>query len=273
MVIVDNRAIGVFDSGLGGLTAVREIRRLLPNENIIYFGDTGRVPYGTRSSDTIISYTKQDINFLKTHNIKAIVVACGTASSVAVPFVKNEYKTEIFDVLEPTVNSAINFKKNQKIGIIATSSTINSRSYETKIHEISKKNNLEIETFAVACPLFVPLVENGRISEDDCVTNLVIEEYLSVLKEKNIDTLILGCTHYPLISKNISNFLGENVRLIDAGKEVSKNLSKNIQFCDKREGKTEYYVTDDVKSFGRNAKIFLGEEIVEKTTLIDITKY
>lgn len=269
---MDNRPIGVFDSGLGGLTAVLEIKKIMPNEDIVYFGDTGRVPYGTRSEDTITSYSRQDINFLKTHNIKAIVVACGTASSVAVPRLCDDFKTPIFDVLKPTVLKAM-YGTPKKIGIIGTNSTIKSGSYQKLIQEIAKERGVLVQTFAKACPLFVPLVENGRISTDDEVTNLVVKEYLLELKEQEIDTLIMGCTHYPLISANISNFLGENVRLIDPGAEVAHYLKENIDECEKKVAKHEYFVTDDPESFSKNAKIFLGEEIFEKTKLIDITKF
>ena len=267
---MDNRAIGVFDSGLGGLTAVKEIKKLLPNEDVVYFGDTGRVPYGTRSKDTIIKYTREDINFLKSHNIKTIIVACGTVSSVALEEVRNDYKTEIIGVVEPTVNASITFEQNQKIGIIGTNSTINSGSYERMIKKISDENNLSIKTFKKACPLFVPLVEDGRFSKDDKVTKLIISEYLEEFKKNQIDTLILGCTHYPLLSEAISEYLGDKVRLVDPSKETIKLLSKNLEKCQQKQGKAVYYVTDDPESFAFNAQIFLGEQITDKTKLVNI---
>lgn len=270
---MDNRPIGVFDSGLGGLTAVKELKKIMPHEDIIYLGDTARVPYGSRSEETLIKYTVQDINFLLTHDIKAIVVACGTASSVSVPKILDKYDVPIFDVVKPTVLSAISGKKGQKIGIIGTKATIKSGSYEKLIKEISSEKNLDIKVFAKACPLFVPLVEAGRISEEDKVTNLVIEEYLEEFEKEKIDTLILGCTHYPLIASNILNFLGGNVELISAGVAVSKHLAENIDCCQPKEATYKYFATDDTKSFGENAKIFLGEEILDKTSLIDIGKY
>lgn len=266
---MDNRPIGVFDSGLGGLTAVKEIKKILPNEDIIYFGDTGRVPYGTRSEETILKYTKQDISFLKSHNIKAIIVACGTVSSVALHKVSCDIP--IIGVVEPAVESAITFEKNQRIGIIGTTSTIKSKSYERNIEKISKENNLNIKTFSNDCPLFVPLVENGRFLCGDKVASLVVEEYLEEIKGKNIDTLILGCTHYPLLTRIIQGYMGNDVRLINPSEATAKFAKKNIVLSDKKTAKYEYFVTDDVENFSKNAKIFLGEEILNSTKLIDIS--
>ncbi|MFI3227704.1 MAG: glutamate racemase [Clostridia bacterium] len=270
---MNNKPIGVFDSGLGGLTAVREIKKIMPNEDIIYFGDTGRVPYGTRSKDTIIKYTKQDINFLKSHNIKAIVVACGTVSSVALDEVADDYDIPIIGVVKPTVNAAITGQKNQRIGIIGTTSTIKSGSYSRLIKQISDEKDLNIKTFARDCPLFVPLVENGRFSRDDAVTKLVVEEYLNEIKSQNVDTLILGCTHYPLLAEIIGDYLGKNVRLIDPGKVTAEYIAQNFEKCEPKNATHNYYVTDDVQSFTKNAKTFLGEEIFDKTDLIDILEY
>ncbi|MFI3115638.1 MAG: glutamate racemase [Clostridia bacterium] len=270
---MDNRPIGVFDSGLGGLTAVRQIKKILPFEDIIYLGDTGRVPYGTRSKETIIKYTKQDINFLLSHNIKAIVVACGTASSVALKEVENDYSVPIVGVVEPTVLASINGNINQKIGIIGTTSTIKSGAYSRLIKEISDEKSLNIQTFEKDCPLFVPLVENGRFLRGDAVTKLVVEEYLTDIKNENIDTLILGCTHYPLLKELIADFLGENVKLIDPGAVTAEYIAKNFDKSEEKKANYNYYVTDDVESFTKNAKSFLCEEINDKTHMIDILEY
>ncbi len=270
---MDNRPIGVFDSGLGGLTAVSQIKKIMPYEDIIYFGDTGRVPYGTRSKETIIKYTRQDINFLKSHNIKAVVVACGTVSSGALEEVRDEYDLPIIGVVKPAVKQAITGEKNQRIGIIGTTSTIKSGSYSKLIAEISNKNNLDIKTFEKDCPLFVPLVENGRFLPNDAVAKLVVEEYLTEIKAQNIDTLILGCTHYPLLSNIIGEFLGENVRLIDPGKATAEYIAEIFEKSEENTPKHSYYVTDDVESFTKNAKTFLGEKICDKTELIDILDY
>lgn len=266
---MDNRPIGVFDSGLGGLTAVCEIKKIMPHEDIIYFGDTGRLPYGTKSEQTIIKYTKDDINFLKSYNIKTIVIACGTASSVALDIVRDDYDLNIVGVVLPTVNSAINYTKGQKIGIIATSSTIKSGSYERMIKEISDNNDLDIQIFTKACPLFVPLVENGRFLKNDKVTPIIISEYLEEFKQAEIDTLIMGCTHYPLLSDLISEYLGENVKLIDPGKETALYLDKTLEKCSPKNGNDLYFVSDDVDNFCKNAKIFLGKEVSAKLINIE----
>ena len=192
---MDKRPIGVFDSGMGGLTVVKEIRRLMPNESIIYFGDTGRVPYGNRGTDTIIKYVKQDINFLKSNDIKAIVVACGTASAVALPAI-NDSDVPIIGVVEPTAQYALDTTKNGKIGIIGTTATINSGMYQSLL---SAKNGITV--YEKACPLFVPLAENGYSNSE--VARIVAKDYLWDLKEKGVYTLILGCTHYPLLKNAI----------------------------------------------------------------------
>ncbi|MBQ2670200.1 MAG: glutamate racemase, partial [Clostridia bacterium] len=188
---MNNKSIGVFDSGLGGLTAVKQIMKELPNENIIYFGDTGRVPYGTRSRDTILKYTRGDIRFLKTFDVKVIVIACGTASSAALPMIKNEFDVPIVGVIDAAVYAAVRATKNTKIGVIGTSGTIKSGEYEKQI----KAYDSSMEVYSKACPMFVPLVENGYF--DSPVTKLIVEEYLEDIRSEGVDTLILGCTHSP----------------------------------------------------------------------------
>lgn len=269
---MDNRSIGVFDSGLGGLTAVKQIMRELPYESIVYFGDTGRVPYGTRSDETIIKYSKNDVNFLIEKEVKLIVVACGTVSSVALPILKNEYDIPIIGVVEAATGAALSKTKNGKIGIIGTPGTIKSGSYEKLI----KQMNPEIETFSAACPLFVPLVENGHF--DTPVAKLVIEEYLAPIRKEGVDTLILGCTHYPLLEKSISEFMGGGVTLINSGAEVAKLLKSYFEENDlgcERSAKKQYryYVSDNVDGFETLGGIFLEEKIDGQVEKIDIEKY
>ena len=263
-----NNAIGVFDSGLGGLTAVKELVKILPNESIIYFGDTGRVPYGTRSEETIIKYTKQDIAFFEKFSVKAIICACGTASSVGLPNIKNS-KVPVIGVVEPTARAAVKATKNKKIGIIGTEGTVNSASYEKAIKAI----NPDIYTVSQACTLFVPFVENGYLEHE--ATRIIAKEYLEKLKREGIDTLILGCTHYPLLKKIIGDIMGEGVTLIDAGKSaadyvkellVEKNLLSDSNSSEKR-----FYTSDTGEKFVKTAEIFLNEKIdfVEK---VDIEK-
>ena len=268
---MDNRKIGVFDSGLGGLTTVKQIMKSLPNESIVYFGDTGRVPYGTRSEETIIKYTRNDIRFLKSFDVKMIVIACGTASSVALPCVKSEFDTPIIGVVEAAVSAALKATANKKIGVIGTPGTIKSGSYERLI----KASDETIKTYPQACPLFVPLVENGHF--DTQVTRLVIDEYLSEIKSAGVDTLILGCTHYPLLKKAIGEYMGEKVKLIDPGKEAALYLKKHFDETDLHSALNEniynYYVSDNVSGFEELGSIFLEKKINGQVEKIDIEKY
>lgn len=265
---MDNRPIGVFDSGLGGLTAVREIMNILPNEDIVYFGDTGRVPYGARSKETIIKYTRQDIRFLKQFDCKTLLIACGTASSVALSSVCDDYGIPIIGVVESTVARACSVTRNGKIGIIGTNATIKNGSY---VRLISSQKG-DFFTVAAACPLFVPLVENGRIGVDDKVLNLVVEEYLTPVKRAGVDTLILGCTHYPIIADAIRAFMGDDVTLINPGYETARYLSTMPSFvpCEEKQGSARFFVSDDVASFSAQASLFLGKSVQGTVELVNI---
>lgn len=268
---MDNRAIGVFDSGLGGLTCVKQIMNILPNENIVYFGDTGRVPYGTRSAETITKYSVNDINFLKTFDIKAVVIACGTVSSIAMEHLKLMFDLPIIGVVEPAVNAAINATKTKRIGIIGTSGTILSGKYAQLINDILP----DAETFSTPCPLFVPFVENGFL--DHPATKMIAEEYLKDIKSSSVDTLIMGCTHYPLLKSLIGDIMGEKVTLIDPGFETASHLKdflklNNLQAEDKTPTYS-FYVSDKVDNFERLGGMFLGREITGQVNTIDIEKY
>ncbi|MGN1138741.1 MAG: glutamate racemase [Ruminococcus sp.] len=270
---MNNSPIGVFDSGLGGLTAVRELMSILPNENIIYFGDTGRVPYGTRSEDTIRKYAFQDAKFLLKHNVKMIIAACGTVSSVAVNL-KNDLPVPYTGVVSPTCYTAVKTTKNKKIGIIGTSATIKSHSYK----KIIESTDPAIQVIEQDCPLFVPLVENGFISKDDQIVRLVIKRYLSPLMEQGVDTVILGCTHYPIIKEAISSVMGENIALIDSGRETAiyakKILKENNLLNDSKEkGNASFYVSDTPDGFENIAGVFLGKNIKHEVEQINIELY
>ena len=271
---MSNAPIGVFDSGLGGLTAVRQLRRILPNEDIVYFGDTGRVPYGTRSNSTMKRYSMQDAKFLLKHNVKMIIAACGTVSSVA-SNLKNDLPVHYTGVVSPTCFAAAKATKKKKIGVIGTSATINSHSYRDLIHGFDS----EIEVVEQDCPLFVPLVESGFIDKDDPITRLTIERYLEPVMKAEVDTIILGCTHYPIIKKAISQVVGDSVRLIDSGKETAiyaaKILKQNNLLCaDKeRKGKNEFYVSDTPDGFENVASVFLGENVSYTVEQINIELY
>ena len=267
-----NNPIGVFDSGLGGLTAVKELLKILPNEDIIYFGDTGRVPYGNRSRETIIKYAIDDINFLRSKNVKMIVAACGTVSSVAFD-VGVDLSIPFTGVLEPTAKAAVMATRNGRIGIIGTTATINTGAYKNEI----KRLNKNIKVFEKDCPLFVPLVENGFIG-DDPITLEVAKRYLGDLKNCDIDTLILGCTHYPIISSTISKVVGKNVTIINSGKETAlfsyeKLKSLNLLNQKKNKGNCSFFVSDSIESFTKTAELFLCKDAGKYVKKIDINKY
>lgn len=268
---MDNRPIGVFDSGLGGLTCVKQIMKLLPGENIIYFGDTGRVPYGTRSAETITKYSVGDINFLKTFDIKAVVIACGTVSSIALDFLKTKFDLPIIGVVDPAANAAVKSTKNKKIGIIGTSGTVSSGKYALQI----KKLLNDAAITSTACPLFVPLVENGYF--DHPATRIIAEEYLTEIKSSSADTLIMGCTHYPLLKPLISDIMGSKVTLIDPGYETAVYLKdyllKHDMQSESTSGEYSFYVSDKVDNFEKLGGMFLSREIKGIVHTIDIEKY
>lgn len=268
-----NKPIGVFDSGLGGLTAVKELIKVLPNEDIIYFGDTGRVPYGNRSQRTIIKYANDDILFLSSLDVKMIIVACGTVSSV-INKVGNKLIIPFIGVIEPTAKAAINATRNGKIGIIGTTATIKSGAYQNEL----KRLNPDIQIFEKDCPMFVPLVENGFIEKGNKAATLIAEKYLKSIKEANIDTLILGCTHYPIISEIITSVIGNEVNLINPGKETAylayDMLQRlNLKSTKETPGNHSFYVSDDTHGFEKNASLFLGKNLNEHVTLVDIESY
>lgn len=270
---MDNRPIGVFDSGLGGLTAVKEIMRMMPNEKILYFGDTSRVPYGSRSRSTIIRYAKQDMHLLIEHDVKAVLAACGTVSSTA-KAEGDSLPVPYIDVLRPTARAAVKKTKNKKIGIIGTAATIASGSYRREILMIDP----EIEVYEQACPLFVPLVENAFVTPQDEVTRLVAERYLGAVREKGVDTLILGCTHYPIISATIRSVMGRNVTLIDSGREAAAGCleilkQKDLLCSPEQEPEYQYFVSDETESFYQVAELFLGQSVQGKVERVDIEKY
>ena len=270
---MDNRPIGVFDSGLGGLTAVRELQRLLPGEDIIYFGDTGRVPYGGRSRDTIIRYARQDVAFLRTFDLKAIVIACGTVSTTALDVLTAENDIPVWGVVEPAARAAAAATKNGRVGLIGTQATIRSGAYERRIAQGAP----QIQVMAAACPLFVPLVENGRFRRGDAVAELVTAEYLQAMKDAGVDTLVLGCTHYPPLSEVSGGFMGPQVALINSGEacaaQVAVQLKEMDALTDAAAGKRLYYVSDTIADFSRLADIFLGESVKSHVGLVDVTVY
>ncbi len=268
---MNNAAIGVFDSGMGGLTCVKELNEIMPNENIIYFGDTARLPYGTRSRETIMQYAEQDIAFVKKHNVKMIIAACGTVSSIVGINKNNAGDIPFTGVLLPTVQAACTKTRNGKIGVIGTAATIKSGSYGKAIRNIRS----DVSIIGKACPLFVPLVENGFADRNDPVAKLVVERYLEPIKREGVDTLILGCTHYPILRDAIADYMGEGVELISSGSEVAKYtsafLTRNEMLTDSNvHGTNTYYSSDSVEMFAENAHLIFGEELNGSVTKVDM---
>ena len=268
---MDNRPIGVFDSGLGGLTVLREIHKRLTNEDTIYFGDTARVPYGPRSKETIIKYTFQAINFLSQQDVKAIVIACNTATARALEEAKDRYDVPIIGVIEAGARSAVEYTKNNVVGVIGTLGTINSRAY---VHTINGMNK-DIEVIEKACPLFVPLVEEGWANEE--ISSMAAHMYLDELVEKGVDSIVLGCTHYPILKRTIGIAVGEDVKLINPAKETALELKeilgqKGLLNAREGVGVCKYYVSDINEQFSKVASEFMKKEItgLEK---VEIHKY
>lgn len=259
--------IGVFDSGMGGLTAIKQIVKMMPQEDIIYFGDTGRVPYGTRSKDTIIKYACQDVRFLLSKKVDAVLIACGTVSANAINVLRSEFDVPIFGVVEAAAERACELTKNGRVGIIGTNATVKSNAYVEHIKGIRD----DVETVSTPCPLFVPLVENGFTDPEDQITYLTAEKYLSDIKSFGADTLILGCTHYPIIAPIISKVL-PGASLINTGAEAAKRLFRVIKPSG-GSGRVEYYVSDDVESFKAAASTFLEMPVGDNVFKVDIEKY
>ena len=256
--------IGVFDSGVGGLTVVKEIMRALPAESIVYYGDTARVPYGSKSAETITAYSRQIAKFLMTQEVKAIVVACNTASALALETIKAEFDVPFIGVVKPGAKMAAQATNNKKIGIIATEGTIASGIYESFL----KATSPEVEVFGKACPLFVPLVEEGWL--DDVVTEQVAERYLTELREKQVDTLVLGCTHYPLLRRVVGKVMGEQVTLVNPAYETARELKYVLEDNHiLRDSATsqptvhKFYVSDGAEKFRRFANSILPCEHLE----------
>jgi len=268
---MDNRPIGVFDSGLGGLTTVKKLKELMPQENIVYLGDTGRVPYGSRSKETIIKYANQDAAFLEGFNIKAMVIACNTVCSVAFNDLESKYEIPVYEVVEAPARAAVKLTKNGKIGIIGTAATIRSGAYETALLNL----NPGLSVHSVACPLLVPLVEEGWIETDDEAALGVVKRYLNELWDYEIDTLILGCTHYPLLREVISKIMGQGVTLVDSGAETAKQVAEDLREHDLlsvngQNGSIRYFVTDSIEGFSKIASRYLESDViglVEQITL------
>lgn len=271
--VIKSAPVGVFDSGVGGLTVAREIMRHLPNENIVYFGDTARVPYGSKSRDNIIRYSRQIINFLKTKGVKAIVIACNTASALALDVVRDEIEIPIIGVVEPGARAALDVTKTKKIGVIGTEATIRSAMYEKIIQGLDP----EAVVTGKACPLFVPLVEEGFAKHH--VTEEIIDYYLASFMETDIDSLIMGCTHYPLLRSRIREYVGEQIALVNPAYETAMDLKHlleekgiaNVNMAGEH-ASYSFYVSDAADKFKQFANSILPYDI-ETTKQINIEEY
>ncbi|TVR78647.1 MAG: glutamate racemase [Chitinophagaceae bacterium] len=257
-----SQPIGIFDSGIGGLTVASDISKYLPNEDIIYFGDTAHLPYGDKSTQTIQSYSKRIVEFLLEKKCKAIVVACNSASSMAFDFLAENFseKCLLFNVIDPITDSIIKNKSIKKVGVIGTKATIYSGIYEN----ILKEHRSDLVVASLSTPLLAPMVESGYFNNK--ISRTIIENYLKYPDFENIDGLILACTHYPLIKNDIKKVVGNNIQLFDStdflADQLKENLSKNkILNTSKTKGKTSFFVSDWTESFAETASIFYGKEI------------
>jgi len=256
----DARPIGIFDSGVGGLTVVGEIRKILPREDMVYFGDTARVPYGTKSKETVTRFSVENVEFLMKHNVKLVVVACNTASSLSLDFLKRCFRVPVIGVIEPGAKGAVSSTRKGRIGVIGTQATISSGAYEREI----RKLRADVTVFGQSCPMFVPLVEEGWL--DKKVTAEIASVYLAPLKKKRVDTLVLGCTHYPLLKKVIGKAMGKDVLLIDSAREVAAGVKDLLDASgllnDTGKGRnSRFFVSDEPGRFIRMGERFLHQKI------------
>ena len=255
-----NSAIGVFDSGIGGLTVVRELLKILPREPVVYLGDTARVPYGNKSRETVQKFSTENVLFLLHHDVKLVIIACHTATSFALPFLERHFKHPILGVIDPGVDMAIQTTQKGRIGVIGTNATIGSQAY---LHAFAKRGD-RWKITQVACPLFVPLVEEGCLN--DPITEQVARRYLKPLKTAGVDTLILGCTHYPLLKKVIARVMGPHVTLVDSAQQVALKTKQILEkfgqtHSDRGTPHRRFFVTDEPKHFETLSMRFLGRRV------------
>jgi len=260
-----NKPIGIFDSGIGGLTVLKAIKKMLPEETLIYLGDTARVPYGNKSKDTIIRYSIENTNFLVRFDIKMLVIACNTSTAMSIEILKEKFNIPIVGVIEPGAKKAVAVTKNNRIGVIGTEATIKSKAYQNIIKTLNPKATI----FAKPCPLFVPLVEEGLLKGR--VADSVVEMYLKSFKVKGIDVLVLGCTHYPLLKNTIRRYFEGKVKIVDSAEETAKVVSdmlneKGLLNKGKKE-EDKYFVTDAAQRFLKVGKTIMGKDLKEVYTV------
>lgn len=258
-------AIGMFDSGVGGMTVFKEVKELLPHEHIIYFGDTARVPYGNKSPQMVTKYALESALFLLTKGIKLLIIACNTSSAFALQILQRRMPVPVIGVISPGATEAVRHTKSGRVGVIGTRTTIKSMAYERSI----RKLNANMEVFSRACPLFVPIVEEGL--EHDEIARLMAEKYLGDLRETGIDVLVMGCTHYPVLEDVIRQTMGSGVEIVHSGKETAKEAFKILEerdlFNKRGRGKYEYFVTDSPESFHEIGGRIVGEALTHVKSL------
>ena len=267
---MDNRPIGIFDSGVGGLTVASQVIKQLENEEIVYFGDTARVPYGNKSKETITKFSRQDVRFLLSKGVKAVIIACNTASANSLDDLINNFDIPVFGVVGPGAKEAVRVTQNQKRGIIATIGTVRSDAYKKAINNV----NSTVQVYSKACPLFVPLAEEGWANEE--ITRLTAEKYLKELVEKGVDTVVMGCTHYPLLRQCLQSVVGEKVRLVDPAYETAKAIKEylgknNMLRTSKTQPQHSFFVSDTTDMFEKICSEALNKTYA--TEEIDIESY
>ena len=256
-----NKPIGVFDSGIGGLTVVKALREKLPKEDIVYFGDTARVPYGNKSPKTIERFSLENVRFLMEHQVKMVVIACNSSSAFALEALRSSFNLPILGVIDAGAKRSLQTTENRKVGVIGTHATISSKAYEKALEKLDPR----IQVFSQSCPLFVPLVEENWLYDE--ITFEVAKRYLFPIKKSGLDTLILGCTHYPLLCDVISRVVGNGVKLVDSATSVAIEVEEILRekrlmdHRDRERGEAQYYVSDNPEKFLELAEKFLGEKI------------
>lgn len=264
-----DKPIGVFDSGVGGLTVVKRLMKEMPDEDIIYFGDTARVPYGTKSPSTIKKFSIENVLFLLNFNVKLIIIACNTSSAIGLPFLSRYFSVPVIGVIKPGAKAAIRSTRNGRVGVIGTAATISSKAYENEIKALSPR----IKVYSRSCPLFVPLAEEGWT--DNGIVDIAARKYLAGLKDREIDTLVLGCTHYPLLKPAIQRVMGRSVKLVDSAEETAKEARNLLEECglkypSRRAASSRFYVSDAPDKFLTIAKRFLGKDVKNAEQVKDV---
>lgn len=266
---MDNRPIGVFDSGLGGLTAASELSELLPSEHVFYLGDSYNMPYGEKSREEIIRMSRADLAFLLSRNVKAVLVACGTATSNALTTLEGESPVPIYGVVEPAVREAVAATRNERVGVLATRATIRAGNFEHLLKVVAP----ELAVTSQACPKFATMVEDGIFEKADPRVARAVEAYLPPLRAAGVDTIILGCTHYPLLADIISEYMGMDVRLISSGAAAARQLCADLRdadmLADGARGGTDYFTTGNFDAFAHTARLMLRKDISAALTRIE----